>query len=104
VRQLANAIEHACVLCTDPLIGPEYIPWEDSVAPTAPDREFPPGIMPLDLAERMLIERALRASGGCQARAAKLLGLDRRRLYRKVQHYWLHDLTRGRGGLHGMAK
>jgi DNA-binding NtrC family response regulator len=46
VRQLANAIEHACVFCPDPLIGPEYIPWEDSVAPTAPDREFPPVLCP----------------------------------------------------------
>ena len=51
------------------------------------------GIPPLETAERALIARALRAAGGNQARAAQMLQIDRRRIYRKVRRYDLHSLV-----------
>ena len=53
-------------------------------------------VMPLEVAERSLIVRAIRAADGNQARAAAMLQIERRRLYRKVRYYGLQDLTRSR--------
>jgi DNA-binding NtrC family response regulator len=50
-------------------------------------------IIPLDVAERALILRALTATHGNQARAAQLLKIERRRLYRKVRQYKLQPFT-----------
>lgn len=55
------------------------------------------GVMPLHVVERELIRRALVEAGGMQSKAAELLQIERRRLYRKVRAYGLADLTvRGR--------
>jgi DNA-binding NtrC family response regulator len=43
--------------------------------------------------ERAYIRRVLEKTGGHKARAAKILGLDRRTLYRKVA-----ELTQSEGG------
>jgi DNA-binding NtrC family response regulator len=51
------------------------------------------GVVPLHVAERELIRRALAQSGGLQSRAAELLQIERRRLYRKVRAYGLGGLT-----------
>jgi DNA-binding NtrC family response regulator len=45
------------------------------------------------VAERALILRALTATQGNQARAAALLKIERRRLYRKVRQYKLQPFT-----------
>ncbi|MFT3687187.1 MAG: helix-turn-helix domain-containing protein [Phycisphaerales bacterium] len=45
--------------------------------------------------ERDLIARALVASSGNQNRAAGMLAVERRRLYRKVAKYGLKHLTNG---------
>ncbi|MDX2052778.1 MAG: sigma-54 dependent transcriptional regulator [Polyangiaceae bacterium] len=50
-----------------------------SIAPTATD------IVPLQELERRAIERALRATGGSVGKAAKLLGIGRATLYRRIQ-------------------
>ena len=44
-------------------------------------------IIPLEELERRYIARALKLLAGNKARAAELLGLDRRTLYRKLEKY-----------------
>ena len=91
VRELANAIEHAFVVSRDPILPVDALP--EHIRPRSaagPDD----GLVPLAVAERRLIERALLATGGNQARAAAILEIDRRRLYRKVRAYHLESLTR----------
>ena len=55
-------------------------PPPSSAAPTPP-----PGSLKLDELEREAIRAALRESGGVVATAAKLLGIDRRTLQRKLR-------------------
>ncbi len=92
VRELANAIEHAFVLTRGPVIPLGALP--EDIRPRRGGAERDDGIVPLAVAESRLIERALLATGGNQARAAELLEIERRRLYRKVRLYHLEGLTR----------
>jgi len=92
VRELANAVEHAFVVSRGPEISVESLP--EHIRPQTP-RSSEGDLVPLAVAERRLIERALRATGGNQARAAAILQIDRRRLYRKIRSYQLEALTRG---------
>jgi transcriptional regulator with PAS, ATPase and Fis domain len=91
VRELANAIEHAFVISRDPPLPREALPEHVRPRPCAGDDDR---LVPLAVAERRLIERALRATGGNQARAATILEIDRRRLYRKIRAYHMESLTR----------
>jgi len=93
VRELANAIEHAYVLSTKPLVTvhdlPEIIRRASRSSLDVGDDE----IIPLETAERALITKALRAAKGNQARAAQMLRIERHRLYRKIRRYGLQSLT-----------
>ena len=46
-------------------------------------------MIPLEEAERRAIAAALRQSGGNKNEAARLLRIDRQRLYRKIEKYRL---------------
>lgn len=91
VRELANAIEHAFVVSPLQELPAAALP-EHIGKRSAGNAEHE--LVPLAVAERALIERALRATGGNQARAAAILQIDRRRLYRKIRAYNLEPLTR----------
>jgi len=85
VRELENAIERALVLGRGSVIRVEDLPDDLRHA----DRE-PPGHQPVrQLAEmeREQILRALHSVNGNKAAAARLLGLDRKTLYRKLDLY-----------------
>ncbi len=84
VRELENAIERAIVFCDGAEIGPEDLPdalRRRTVAPS--DGE----IRSLSEVEREQIVRALQSVKGNKAAAARLLGLDRKTLYRKLELY-----------------
>ena len=90
IRELQNAIERAFALSPADTITAEDLPaaLRDDAAPPlgAPDG----GDLPtLGEAERRLIAAALRHSGGNKNEAARLLGIDRQRLYRKIEKYGL---------------
>jgi DNA-binding NtrC family response regulator len=53
-------------------------------------------LMTLEAAEKTLIAKTLEATGGNQSRAAILLNIDRRRLYRKVRRYGLSHMVGAR--------
>ncbi len=88
VRELTNVIERAMVVAKGSVILPEHLPphiFETRAAVTG-DVHRPPELS-LEAAEREQILRALQASGGKRIEAARLLGLSRRTLYRKLDRY-----------------
>jgi len=88
VRELANVIERAMVVAKGSVILPEHLPPHLFEAHHPPNGDTPrlPELS-LEAAEREQILRALQASGGKRIEAARLLGLSRRTLYRKLDRY-----------------
>ena len=103
IRELRNLIERALILSAGPEIGPEDFPigaslnqasgrpasyseWLNSLPETVSIRDL------LEDVERGLIQRALNASGGVQAEAARRLKLSRSDLSYKLSK---HDLKPG---------
>ena len=74
-----------------PVVGVEALP--EHIRPRREAGEVEAEIPTLAAAERRLIEKALIATEGNQARAAAILQIDRRRLYRKIELYNLRNLT-----------
>jgi two-component system, NtrC family, response regulator AtoC len=90
IRELQNLIERAFALSTAETITLEDLPpavagWVAPEVATEDEGELPT----LGDAERRLIAGALRRSGGNKKEAARLLGIDRQRLYRKIEKYGL---------------
>lgn len=91
VRQLQNCIESAVTLTqTDhltPLDLPEKIRgFQPPVRSEGPELH-PEHVLSLEEVERRYIEQVLALSGDNKSQAARLLGLDRRTLYRKLERY-----------------
>jgi len=90
VRQLENSMERAVALTRFEQITVEDLPERiisyKSSRLSSSDVE-PDGILTLDELEKRYIERVLRGARGNKTRAAKLLGVDRRTLYRKLDRY-----------------
>jgi two-component system, NtrC family, response regulator HydG len=85
VRELEHTIEHAFVLCHDSTIRPKHIPAEIRELST-------PGIVsPKKTPEkdRGHIEAMLKQTDWNVAKSARLLGIGRRTLYRRIAHYRL---------------
>jgi DNA-binding NtrC family response regulator len=90
VRELKNVIERALIESGGGTIGPEHLHLRARpVAATLPNQHSEPELvasLPLNLAEAedLLIQRALKETGGNIAEAARLLGVHRTRIYRKL--------------------
>jgi len=84
VRELANVIERAMVAAGGNVILPEHLPSQLHAARVTGPAPAP---LTLEAAERDQILRALDAAGGRRIAAAKLLGLSRRTLYRKLDRH-----------------
>jgi two-component system response regulator AtoC len=85
VRQLANALERAAILCDGAEIRPEHL----EVGAWSPAAEAPAGARTLEDVERAAIEEALAAVGGNRRAAAGRLGIGLRTLYDKLKRYRL---------------
>ncbi len=92
VRELKNIIERALIACGGKAIQPEHVRLHASLSRTAPlpklaPASSAPGEIPLNLkaAEQELIRRAVQQSNGNIAEAARLLGVNRSRIYRHFQ-------------------
>lgn len=83
VREMANAMERAYVMTEDEVIEPAALPSEVllSAYSVRPDSPLPT----LDKAQEKLIAEALRMTKGQKTAAAKILGIDRRRLNRLIE-------------------
>lgn len=89
VDELAGMVAEAHAAAGGPEVGPRDLPKRIHLAAEAahsPPRTVEPIVLEEFLArvERELIERALQRSKGNKSRAAKLLGLTRPRLYRRM--------------------
>ncbi|MBX5482914.1 MAG: sigma-54-dependent Fis family transcriptional regulator [Myxococcaceae bacterium] len=91
VRELQNAVKHAAALATGPVIGPELLPEE--VQPAAPAPSPAPGekrkiaLRTLEEVEREYVLDVLAACGGAMTEAARVLGVGRNTLWRKLKRY-----------------
>lgn len=84
VRELANLIERGLLLAGDGPIRPEHLfyGWDTS-------RIGDQGLRSLEEVEKEHILRVLKATGGNKTRAAQILGISLRNLYRKIAEYGL---------------
>lgn len=92
VRELAHTIESAVVVTSHEIILPDDLPvtLRKSV-PAAPASEFSDLVTLQELEKRYLV-RVLDETHGNKTEAARLLGIDRRTLYRMAERFGL-DLT-----------
>jgi DNA-binding NtrC family response regulator len=89
VRELENCIQRALVLGAGPVIQTKDLP-SNVLYQVGPPAEGPE-ISPLEEMERRAILEALRAAGGDRLRAAKMLGIGKTTIYRKLKEYRLGD-------------
>ena len=89
IRELQNAIERAFALSAEPEITVHDLPPAivRQGQPAASSVLTEP--LPLEDLERQNIVAALHRSGGNKNEAARILGIDRQRLYRKIEKYRL---------------
>ena len=90
VRQLRNVIDSSVVLAEGTEIQREDLGLRDSASPVEPGESEWESLR-IDDWERKLIEEALKRTDRSAAKAAKLLGIGRATLYRKIEQ---HGLTR----------
>ncbi len=103
VRELEHVIERACVLCQGTTLSADELPTEivayrQPEEPPQTEADFErtatvaaPRTAP-DLSPTERILQALKKAGGNKAKAARLLGIDRTTLYRKIRELQM-DLT-----------
>lgn len=97
VRELRNAIEYAFVLCPDQWIAPEHLPPRVAEGENAADSPLPgesaasreersekPTGMP---AEKRKLIAALRETGGNRSKAARILGVSRVTVWKRIKKY-----------------
>ena len=84
VRELEHAVERAVALARSAVILPEDLPPEIR-AETARAPELPAPRMTLEEVKRWYVSAVLEETGGNKVRAADLLGIDRRTLYRILE-------------------
>jgi len=86
VRELEHVMEHAFVLCHGGVITTEQIPAE--IRNAAPCKHYMRQKTKLKASnEKEEIINALKKTGGNKAKAARLLGIGRRTIYRKIDDY-----------------
>jgi two-component system response regulator AtoC len=87
IRELAHVLERGVALAQHDVLGPEDLPAElHERAPVAAEAVMA-GRPTLAELKRRYIQRVLVESGGNVSRAAAVLGVDRRSLYRMLQRY-----------------
>ncbi len=93
VRELKNAIERAVALTQYEQITAEDLPPRVSACESknaVAGADDPRELLPLEAVERRYILQVLQAVGGNRTLAARVLGLGRKTLYRKLQAYEQH--------------
>ncbi|HLZ11388.1 MAG TPA: sigma-54 dependent transcriptional regulator [Candidatus Acidoferrum sp.] len=91
VRELENAIERAVAMSSGPLIHVADLPsnLQIQTSERSPQRDE---LLPLDELERRAILRTLRETNGDKLAAARMLGIGKTTLYRKLKQYRLDQL------------
>ncbi len=90
VRELQHVVERAVVLARGRFIEVEHLPDAVRGCGAPPTRPSSPAVIevpvgtPLADVERLLIDETLRRTGGNRQRAAEVLGIAARTIYRKL--------------------
>jgi PAS domain S-box-containing protein len=92
IRELRNVMHRAVLLSTNGVVLPEHLPENVVTGSTAEPLEDESGCSLLALAEveRRHIHQILSATGGQIAEAARILGIHRNTLRKKMKEYGLH--------------
>jgi DNA-binding NtrC family response regulator len=107
VRELENVIERAVILGHGPQILPEDLPAHLHTQQTSgphPFKAASPHRPTLEALERDYIATILRETGWHQMQAARILGIDRRTLYRKIRTYKFRPTLSPAGGAYAAAE
>jgi len=92
VRELKNVLERAMILSEDKSIYPKDLPpnlrREESFLQSDSLKDFPP----LEEVERKYIEAIMKAFGGKRSKAAEVLNISERNLYRKIKKFNIKGL------------
>jgi two-component system response regulator HydG len=105
VRELEHSVERACALSSGPVLHLGDLPTQlqqqglearrTAAAAAEPDREGgAPEVRTLADLERQAILGAIRTLNGDKLQAAKLLGIGKTTLYRKLKEYGIADPLR----------
>jgi DNA-binding NtrC family response regulator len=92
IRELQNVIERCFALAPSgdiTVVSLAHLVRPQPSGATSPSIDFGQEVPTLEQTERILMEAALRQAGGNKNQAARLLGIDRQRLYRKLEKYGL---------------
>ncbi len=97
VRELENCLERACALTTGPTIRVSDLPsavqnWQvqtPGIVPVPSNGSSGNGIVPIAQLERQAILDAIERLHGDKLEAARLLGIGKTTLYRKLKEYGL---------------
>lgn len=87
-RELRNLMERASVLCRGPEITPADLPFEITCKASRLESDFNLSAR-LAVAEKELLQIALRQSNGSRTEAAQLLGISRKNLWEKMKSHQL---------------
>ncbi|MCJ7578263.1 MAG: sigma-54 dependent transcriptional regulator [candidate division Zixibacteria bacterium] len=87
VRELEHAIERAVLVCDSEDILPEHLPPEIQFPEERRIRRAGEEGISLETVEKEYIKMILKKTGGHKSKAASILGMDRRTLYRKLKKY-----------------
>ncbi len=99
VRELENAIESAFAFCSGDRIGRTHLPRYLQAPAEARGEMFggSSAVPTLKEAQKILILKALRVYRGNKSKAAKSLGISRKRFYRWLEEYHI-PVDEGKGG------
>lgn len=91
VRELRHAVEAAMVLCEEDEIRADHLPLavRGASAVPPPPQVGEPRLQTLEDLERSHLKLALETCSGHRAKAAKMLGISERNLYRKLRDHHL---------------
>ncbi len=87
VRELENVVERAVVLCRNNQIDTQDIPDPDVAQPEAATQTMIRDFPTLAQLEERYIHNVLQRTAGRKDKAAQILGINRRTLYRKEREY-----------------
>jgi transcriptional regulator with PAS, ATPase and Fis domain len=97
IRELANAMERAYVLTTSEMIEAAALPFEIVVSESVSYPEHQ--LLTLDEVKRKVIIQTLEFTKGRKMAAAKILGIERRRLNRLIDRLDIRDMKKSASGL-----
>jgi DNA-binding NtrC family response regulator len=85
VRELENVIERALILCDAGAIEPVHLPLGVRLEPSFQASQDDGGLVTLEEVERRYVKRVLDECNGHRQKAANILGISERNLYRKIK-------------------